>query len=1245
MRIVLDLQGAQAKSRLRGIGRYSHALALAMARNAGPQHELWLALNGNLPEALTALKEDFRGLIPDERIKLFTIPAPVAESVPANAWRTRAAEYIRETFLTSLAPDLVHISSLFEGWVDDAVTSIGQLAATPPTAVTLYDLIPLLNPKRYLEPNHLFRSAYLRKVQALKRAELLLAISESARNEALEAIAIPPERVVNIGAGIDERFRTLDLHHDDGSVLKRYGLTRPFIMYTGGIDPRKNIEGLISAYGLLPGEMRKNLQLAVVCTIQDADRQRLLSLARQQGVTEQELRFTGYVDDEELVYLYNVCTLFVFPSFHEGFGLPALEAMACGAPVIGADASSIPEVIGRSDALFDPAHPRAIAEKIVEVLDNPAFRQSLREHGFQQARAFTWDLSAKKALEAFDAVHACRQAAQRTTVALPHRPRMAYLSPLPPQQTGIADYSAELIPELARHYDITLITEQPAVVDSPWLTANFPIHSPEWFAARATGFDRIIYQLGNSSFHAWQLPLLARHPGIVVLHDFFLGGLYSWLAGTGTIPGAFQQALFHSHGLTPFLYEARHGQEQLPWIYPCNLEPLEQALGIIAHSDFVRSQAAEWYGDSSGQGIARIGHLRLMPCNHNRATARTALGIATDERVICSFGLLGPTKLNHRLLDAWQTSSLAADPRYRLVFVGEPPENAYGKELQKRLSEPAAARVTVTGFVDQTTYRHWLAAADLAVQLRNRTRGETSGTVLDCLAYGIPTIINAHGSLAELPDDVTLKLPDSFNDSQLRQALEQLAADTGRCSTLSAAATMYISRQHHPATIGRQYRHQIELFMQQGAPAARQRLLDALATMESRIKPDNQDLAAAATAVSHNENWSGPRQLLLDISELAQRDAKSGIQRVVRNILEELISHPPKGYRIEPVCDNGQGGYSYARQHTARLLGFSAPSAIDGPVEVWPGDLFLGLDLHPRGIPQLVPYVQNWRQRGVRICFVVYDLLPILRPDCFIDGADQFFGTWLHSAAQLADKLICISGAVAHELRAWLSDVALPRPDLPAVGFFHLGSELPPMVLHGQLQGQEQQLVDYCQQQPSFLMVGTIEPRKAHAQALAAMELLWRQGISANLIIIGKQGWLVDKLIEQIKNHPEQGKRLIWLEGANDHLLEQLYKRSAALLNPSEGEGFGLPLVEAARHGLPILARDIPVFREVAGEHAWYFSGTTAEELAHALQGWLKASALKKVPSSSGIPIKTWAQSAAWLVESILPQQHNSDPD
>ena len=179
---------------------------------------------------------------------------------------------------------------------------------------------------------------------------------------------------------------------------------------------------------------------------------------------------------------------------------------------------------------------------------------------------------------------------------------------------------------------------------------------------------------------------------------------------------------------------------------------------------------------------------------------------------------------------------------------------------------------------------------------------------------------------------------------------------------------------------------------------------------------------------------------------------------------------------------------------------------------------------------------------------------------------------------------------------------------------------------------------------PTFLMVGTLEPRKGHIQTLAAFDLLWKLGVKVNLVIVGKQGWMVEALIEAFRSHFELNRRLFWLENISDEYLEKLYAASACLIAASEGEGFGLPLIEAAQQKLPIIARDIPVFKEVAGGHAFYFDGKAPEDLARAIREWLSLFEAGQHPKSDKMPWLTWRESASRLMQIVLAGAHKETP-
>lgn len=166
-------------------------------------------------------------------------------------------------------------------------------------------------------------------------------------------------------------------------------------------------------------------------------------------------------------------------------------------------------------------------------------------------------------------------------------------------------------------------------------------------------------------------------------------------------------------------------------------------------------------------------------------------------------------------------------------------------------------------------------------------------------------------------------------------------------------------------------------------------------------------------------------------------------------------------------------------------------------------------------------------------------------------------------------------------------------------------------------------------------MMGTLDPSKGHAFVLDAFELLWKCDVNASLVIVGKQGWMVEALVERLRQHTELNKRLFWFDDISDEQLEAAYVSSLCLIAASYGGGSGLPLIEAAQHKLPIIARDIPVFREVAGDHAFYFNTTEPEQLAQSIKQWLDLYANKEHPMSNNMPWLTWQQSAQQLLEAI----------
>jgi glycosyltransferase involved in cell wall biosynthesis len=382
------------------------------------------------------------------------------------------------------------------------------------------------------------------------------------------------------------------------------------------------------------------------------------------------------------------------------------------------------------------------------------------------------------------------------------------------------------------------------------------------------------------------------------------------------------------------------------------------------------------------------------------------------------------------------------------------------------------------------------------------------------------------------------------------------------------------------------------------------------------------------------------KQLLYDVSILVRHDAKSGIQRVVRGYMNELLKNPPKGYRFEPIYrDPLKEKYYYARSFTAELLNYSQVDLTDQIMEIYSGDIFLSIDLVAEELEKRQKEYQLWRNKGVLLYFMLYDLLPILQPEYFVTDLANSVSHWLEAMTAVADGCVCISRTVAEEFRDWLSVTQPKRVSTFHVGWAHLGADIQESFPSTGVSEGHTSVMMRSIARLSILTIGTVEPRKGHAQALEAFEALWKQGLEVNWIIVGKGGWKVEMLLEKLKNHPQRDQHLFWFEEASDEMLLSLYKQASGCLMPSYGEGFGLPLIEAAQHKTPILARDIPVFREVGKESATYFSADSSSELMESLLVWIEQLKENKAISSECMPWMTWTQSTQKLLDVILQEQ------
>ncbi len=269
------------------------------------------------------------------------------------------------------------------------------------TIVTIHDCIHLRFPQ-YL-PNRL-AYAYARTSLwlATHRSNRILTVSAASKRDILKYFHVPPEKIDVIYNAIDERFGEAPDPQEIAHVRERYQLDDRFVLYAGNIKPHKNLERLIEAFFTLRKSGFEQVKLLIIGD--EISKYATLRRAVHKYKLHKHVRFFGFVPDKTLAILYRLADVFVFPSLYEGFGLPPLEAMASGTPVITSNVSSLPEVVGDAALLIDPYDPEAIAEAIRRVLSEPALRSDLRERGFRRVREFSWERSVSRVRDIYEEV-------------------------------------------------------------------------------------------------------------------------------------------------------------------------------------------------------------------------------------------------------------------------------------------------------------------------------------------------------------------------------------------------------------------------------------------------------------------------------------------------------------------------------------------------------------------------------------------------------------------------------------------------------------------------------------------------------------------------------------------------------------------------------------------------------------------------------------------------------------------------
>jgi len=387
-----------------------------------------------------------------------------------------------------------------------------------------------------------------------------------------------------------------------------------------------------------------------------------------------------------------------------------------------------------------------------------------------------------------------------------HTPRIAFCSPVNPAPSGISDYSEELLPFLGQYGEITLFVEDGLRPSNPRLAEHMEVLPLRRLPRelRRNGFDALVYHMGNSPAHAGIWAAAQRMPGVVVLHDFVLHHFMLWYAAN-----AERDVQRYVHRMRERYGEAGEHMAQLmirsrfsdaAFDFACNEEVVGAARGLIAHSRYVAERVAAL---RPGLPVAVAPMGVPLPPLIDRAAARARLGLPPEAAILASFGHINAWKRVEPALRALRAlREEGRDARYVLVGSVSPNYDLAGLINRMGLGDA----VTVTGYVSRAAFEDYVAAADICVNLRHPTGGETSASLLRLLGAGRPTLVSATGSFAELPAGVAAQVdPDEAEGELILRYCRLLLDQPAVAAALGARARAFVAAEHTPAGAARAY--------------------------------------------------------------------------------------------------------------------------------------------------------------------------------------------------------------------------------------------------------------------------------------------------------------------------------------------------------------------------------------------------------------------------------------------------------
>lgn len=662
--------------------------------------------------------------------------------------------------------------------------------------VTVHDLIPKIFPPADW-PESVARE-YQRRLEMIRdeKSIYICMDSESTKKDWIRLIDDQQSSI-----------RVIPLSADAGKFYcrrQKVPSVNPFILYTGGFDYRKNLDGAIEAFSQARRLHSNDVdflkyKLVIIGSSNEQSRKHYEQIVVDKNLTGQVV-FTGFVSENRLIELYREADLFFFPSKYEGFGLPLLEAMLSGDYIVSADNSSLPEVCGPFATYFSVDDPERMAESLY--LGYLAHMQETEDdiHKRQEhALNFSWDQTAISTLEFMEST-------ENGIVSAQEKPSLAIFTPWPDQKTGIANYEYMIIPYLAKYFRITVFTATPATERKP--LKNVEVADLDAFRKSRKQFDFRLFQIGNNNlYHKEIMDLLMHEGGIAEIHDYVLTPFffesYFRSGETKKYRKLLQIAYGRNAGNKLFRNTVQNQR------HPDILEyPMSEAVVAISEKVIVHNAWSANKLHSGKTGILPLPSFPIpIPDESSNSDNSFLIETVTEWKkqgytILGCLGWINPNKQPRVVIEALRKLK-EEGLRVKLVFWGENKVET----LQEIIYENEVTdNVLISGYLNKEQYYRAIRLTDIIVNLRHPSMGESSGPLCESFQMKKAVIVSDLNQYREYPDEVCWKLPvDNLENETLVQYIKHLITHPEVRQALEENAGNYADYTLSPIRIAKQY--------------------------------------------------------------------------------------------------------------------------------------------------------------------------------------------------------------------------------------------------------------------------------------------------------------------------------------------------------------------------------------------------------------------------------------------------------